>query len=171
MVDSGFLLGDEMRKYTDEEFVQEFWNRVDVRGPDDCWVWQAQRDRDGYGGVEYGGKKQKSHRVSYVLANGEIPNGLCVLHSCDNPPCCNPAHLFAGTDADNVRDREAKGRGKTSRPGQLHPCAKLSDDGVRSIRSMYASGSYSQQELAVIFGISRPQICGIVNHKSWTHVP
>ena len=91
---------------TDKE---RFWVKVDKSG--DCWEWIAFRLKSGYGRFWYKGAPHQAHRVSWMLHNlSEIPKGQCVLHRCDNPPCVNPDHLFLGTDADNVRDRDQKGR-------------------------------------------------------------
>lgn len=87
--------------------VQEkFWEKVGIRLPGKCWEWGAGRDKDGYGLFRH----YKAHRFSFSISNGEIPNGLCICHTCDNPPCVNPAHLFAGTNTDNIRDRDFKKR-------------------------------------------------------------
>lgn len=85
-----------------------FWNKVDRSG--DCWTWQGSRDRKGYGRVSVNQRPVLAHRFSWTLSHGPIPDGLCVLHKCDNPPCVNPEHLFLGTIADNNRDMVAKGR-------------------------------------------------------------
>lgn len=100
------------------DFATRFWLLVDKRGPDECWPWAGgARSHNGYG--EYGHAsrgKVRAHRVAYELTHGPIPDGLSICHHCDNPPCCNPAHLFAGTTLDNARDRAQKGRGKGGRP-------------------------------------------------------
>jgi len=95
---------------------QRFWRKVDRRGPDECWPWTGGKTPCGYGLIRSSGHGhlRQTHRVSWILANGSIPRGMCVLHSCDNPPCCNPAHLWLGTHAENMADRDAKGRGTTT---------------------------------------------------------
>lgn len=87
---------------------ETFWNRVDKSG--ECWEWLGGKDRDGYGRIVINGKWWGSHRLSYTLVKGEIPKGLVICHSCDNPGCVNPSHLFVGTQTDNVKDMDSKGR-------------------------------------------------------------
>src|SRR5687767_4720826 len=87
---------------------ERFWEKV--RKTDGCWLWTASRNAKGYGQIMYQRRPIHAHRVSWQLANGPIPDGLCVLHRCDNPQCVNPGHLFLGTIVDNNRDMFAKGR-------------------------------------------------------------
>lgn len=154
-----------------------FWNRVDRR--DDlwsCWEWQGARNQDGYGTLWVDGSKQRAHRVAWRLAVGEIPEGLLVLHRCDNPPCVRPDHLFLGTPADNTADMMAKGRARygiaTDRSGWRAPrgersgAAKLTEQAVRTIRT---SGE-SQYVLARRYGVSQVAIHKVRARKTWTHV-
>jgi len=97
-----------------------FWDRVERRSDDECWLWLGAKTKHGYGNFQRGPKKGKrkffSHRVAYALANGgKLPNHLMILHTCDNPACCNPKHLFVGSQFDNMRDAAKKGR-LSSRP-------------------------------------------------------
>ena len=88
------------------EQIERFWSKVDIKDDDSCWMWTAAKLVNfGYGafGVR-GSVVERAHRMSYYLVKGDIPKGLHVLHKCDNPPCCNPSHLFLGTDQDNVDD-------------------------------------------------------------------
>jgi hypothetical protein len=125
-----------------------FWAKVDRKSPDECWPWLASRVPDGYGQIKIAGKMLKAHRVAYVLTFGDIGD-LKVLHSCDNPPCCNPAHLFKGTTADNNRDKAEKGRCVIFK-GSEHPLARLSPEQVQVVRD----DPRPSKELARALGVS-----------------
>lgn len=144
-----------------------YWPRVDKRGPDECWPWMANICSTGYGGFSLGGKKVLTHRLAWMLANGPIPPGAWILHRCDNPPCCNPAHLFLGTTADNTRDRDSKGRGAR---GERVGSSKLTKDQVAEIRRRLATGEF-QRLIAADFGVSQVTISHIALGKKWKHVP
>lgn len=155
-----------------KSFAERFWGRVDQSGaPDACWEWQGYRMPAGYGQFSAEKKRHYAHRVAYELTKGTIPDGMFVCHACDNPPCCNPAHLFLGTPKDNTRDMVAKGRCRgIGLPGVLSPCAKLNDDAVRRIRELYAIGGYSQRKLGMMFGVSRAAIDAVVTGRNWRKV-
>ena len=149
--------------------ILRFWEKVRIRGPDDCWEWQACRSRKGYGKFGLDRDCFEAPRVAWTIAHGPIPPDLCVLHHCDNPPCCNPGpgHLFLGTHADNMADMRRKRRHSH---GMKAPNAKMSDLAIASLREEYASGDYTQRELARRYGISQSVVSGIINHKRWSHV-
>ena len=102
-----------------EDDKERFWSKVDVRGPDECWLWTRRLDKDGYGSVWIHGRTLVSHRVAYVSHYDKDPKEMLVMHSCDVTGCCNPNHLRLGTHLDNNRDRESKGRGNPVR-GDAH---------------------------------------------------
>jgi hypothetical protein len=153
--------------------VASFWAKTVKAAGNECWLWTGGLISTGYGLLSAHGKLTLAHRYSYAIHNGTIADGLHVLHSCDNPRCVNPAHLFLGTNNDNIRDRMAKGRGRgIPRPsirGANHHSAKLTDDAVREIRALAAQG-IPHNEIARRFGVSHVVANKIVNRKSWVHV-
>ena len=145
-----------------EEAKQRFWSKVDVREPDECWLWCAGCFASGYGQFCASSTPMRAHRVSWSITyNKEIPDGIRVLHKCDVRHCVNPNHLFLGTDLDNMRDMSAKERTHNT---------KLTGDKIKKIRHMYSTGNYTQRGLGKIFGVACSRICDIVNHKTWRHV-
>ena len=131
-----------------------------------CWEWIAAKHPKGYGNFSLGGRVMKAHRVAYQLYVGEIPEGLCVCHRCDNPSCVNPSHLFLGTNADNTHDRDNKGRGSY---GENRPNAKLTDNKVSEIRARW-QGGVSMTNLGKEYGVARQTISNIVHRRKWMRV-
>lgn len=157
---------------TDEwtrSLADRFWSKVDRQGPSDCWVWTGARNEHGYGVMRPEGQRSgptiKAHRVSLSLVGVDI-DGVVVRHSCDNPPCVNPAHLSTGTKADNSADMVARGR---SPRGSRSGASKLTERQVAEIRARHASGEL-HRVLAADYGVSRVTITHIVNGKTWRHV-
>jgi HNH endonuclease len=152
-----------------KDFEQRFWDRV-ANGAG-CWEWTAGKDGFGYGKVRVPGKKwmDSAHRVAYELTNGPIETGLCVCHSCDNPACCRPSHLFLGTIADNNTDMVAKGRNYSHPNGLMskerNPNRKIDMNTARTIREEYATTS--QERLAETYGLSQTTISRIVRGVYW----
>jgi hypothetical protein len=130
--------------------IKEFMKRVEKT--DTCWLWVAGKNGDGYGNWSLDGQSINAHRASYVLFVGEILDGLSVLHTCDNPSCVNPDHLWLGTYKDNAQDRAKKGR-NNSRRGENHGRSKLTDNQVREIKRLYQDG-LKLNEIASMFGVS-----------------
>ena len=156
---------DDPQKQT---LADRFWSKVDRRGPNDCWPWTAVTNEHGYGVMRPEGRRSgptaKAHRVSLQLSGVEV-DGMYVLHSCDNPPCVNPAHLSVGTPAENAADRNRRGR--TAR-GSRSGTHKLTEGQVGEIRRRAAAGELHRL-LAAEFGVSRPTISRVVNGKGWIH--
>jgi hypothetical protein len=156
-------------------FERRFWEKVDKSG--ECWLWTGGMSPSGYGNVgSTAGNKRRgfatraAHRISWILTFGEIGDGLCVCHRCDNPPCVNPAHLFLGTHLDNNRDMINKGRDrKNPRRGEAHHQAKLTEDAVLSIRELSRNG-VPRAELAARFGVAQSGISKITLRQTWTHI-
>jgi hypothetical protein len=142
-------------------------------GLSDCWYWAGQRNHDGYGIIygaktTYGQKDILAHRLSWRFFRGDIPAGCCVLHKCDVPGCVNPAHLFIGTQADNVYDMVSKKRHLAfPRAGESNIKAKLDRNKVRAIRSLYATGTDTKY-LASRFMVNRSTIYKIIRNQTWT---
>lgn len=153
--------------------VQErFWSKVDKSaGPAGCWVWMAGRYNTGYGSFMV--KKELgdflAHRISYAMIYGIDPADLFVCHHCDNPVCCNPAHLFLGTDQDNKSDMVRKGRQGAAR-GAESAKAKFTPIEVLSIRERYADGGVTCLEIAVEYGVNETTISGIVRGETYKEV-
>jgi hypothetical protein len=144
---------------------ERFWEKVDKRGPDECWEWTASTNNWGYGQIVDRGGPRGAHRVSWEFHNGVIPEHddnevICVLHKCDNRRCINPNHLFLGTRADNSADMMNKGRSS----------GKLCESAVKQIRKYYAAGGCSQKWLALVYGVGQTQISNIVNRKQWNFI-
>lgn len=144
--------------------IDRFWSKVDVRGPEECWEWQAGRFNHGYGMFGLKGKALLAHRIAFVLVKGAIHPGLHILHSCDNRGCCNPNHLREGTNLDNVNDKVSKGR-QSRLSGEDHGRARLSATEVADIRSLYAEGGITQLELARRYSISKSHVSAILTHR------
>lgn len=148
------------KKFTPERAVAAFWAKVDKRGPEDCWDWTGAKRWDGYGRLHYLRKQTTANRVSYELANGPIAPGLTIMHTCDRPSCCNPAHLRAGTHSENMRDMSNKNRAG----GQ-----KMTPDDIREIRRKSAEGK-TDRELAAEYNSVPRWIWAIRSRRVWTHV-
>ena len=137
---------------------------------DECWEWQGFKGKGGYG-ILHHGKRLRAHRVSYEIHYAEPLGELHCLHSCDNPSCVNPFHLFSGTNTDNVKDKVMKGRAYTgNQQGQNNGNSKLTDDIVKEIRLLYNSGGYTTIQLGEKYGVHRSTISYIINNKTYTHL-
>lgn len=135
-----------------------------------CWEWQKYKNKLGYGQICYMGKQLKAHRVSWIVFKGPIPDGMCVLHKCDNPRCINPVHLFLGSMKDNVQDMINKGRHDYGMPIGIKAWhAKLTDEDVLWIRQQEYSWKKCE-EIAEKFGMSAFTIYNVFKRKTWKHL-
>lgn len=163
-----------------EDPEKRFWAKI--KKCDDCWMWTAGTDKDGYGKFQWDGETKRAHRFSYTFFRGPIPTGLFVCHSCDRPGCVNPEHLWLGTTKDNSADMKKKGRAaKGDKNGanwywKKHPerhvkgenvhWTKLTEANVREIRK----STDIHRVVAKRFGVSRALVSMIQNKKVWRHI-
>jgi hypothetical protein len=146
-----------------------------VERADGCWLWKGSRSKSGYGQIGHGRLNNfRAHRVAYQVLVGSIPKGMCVLHRCDNPACCNPAHLFLGTNADNsadmvAKDRQCKGERHWTKKrtplvprGDNHHKAKLTDIDVSDIRFLCGNG-LTQRQLSLEYGVRQSSIWAAIH--------
>ena len=149
---------------SDSALLDRFMNKVVWNGDEDeCWIWEGAKDSDGYGKFKLEGRDVASHRFSFEEFVGPIPEGLHVCHTCDQPSCVNPRHLWTGTNAENMADRDAKGRLPR---GESRPGSKLTEQQVREIRASAKSGKL----IAATFGISYQTFMEIRRRQKWRHV-
>lgn len=146
-----------------------FWAKVDIRGPAECWLWKPRaRVGIGYGSFKTGPHRHqttwRAHRLAWILSHGPIPDHLWVLHHCDVPACCNPAHLFTGTAQANSSDMVAKGR---NHRGAANHQAKLTADQVIEMRRRHAAGGVTLLRLAEEHDVSPTTIGDIIRRRSW----
>lgn len=161
-----------------EKDIDRFWSKV--KKADGCWMWQGSPG-PGYGNFWLDGEMRRANRVSYLINFGPFDQTLCVCHTCDNPMCVRPDHLFLGTKGDNNADKTAKGRARGAvgdrNPSRLHPDrvprgeqngqSKLTAAQVQEIRRLYATGKTSHQRLAQQFGVSPRAIAFILKYRTW----
>lgn len=164
--------------------IARFWAKVDIS--DACWLWIGNMTSNGYGKWRPSGRapgiQALAHRVSWEIHYGRIPEGMCICHHCDVRQCIRPDHLFLGTIADNNADMRRKGRNISGarhpfrtrpdlvRRGTLVPGVKLTEDDVRAIRHLYASGGMSLPAIARQFGVCASSIGNITRGKTWAHL-
>ena len=153
------------RKRTGSGIASQFWDEL-VATATGCREWPHARSQNGYGRVAWIGKRWAAHRLAWTLTHGEIPSGLCVLHQCDNRPCCEPTHLQLGTQAENSRQMIERRR---SAKGSRRPNARLTESTVQGIKAALAGGT-SGAQLAREHRVSAMTISDIARGKTWTHV-
>lgn len=153
--------------------AERFWRNVNKTPA--CWLWTAGQDGRGYGSLRVNGVMVKTHRLSWVIHNGDIPPSMNVLHRCDTPRCVRPDHLFLGTQSDNNADRQAKGRSRGGKNGGTAKGsrvggARLTEADVPFIRRLHYYG-LADSEIARAYGVARATINSVVRRRSWGHVP
>ena len=151
--------GCKMKKTIKQRFIEKV---------DSNWQWTAVKDSCGYGRMRIKNRMVSAHRLSYEIYKGNIPDGMCVLHSCDDPGCVNPDHLHIGTMSDNAIEREKRGRGVCNK-GELHGRSKLTEKQVIEIRKKRLIG-LTLYEIANEYGVSKSIISFIANKKNWKHI-
>jgi hypothetical protein len=141
--------------------AKDFWKQVSRAGPTECWLWQGGIQSAGYGVF----RGHLAHRIAFQLSTGTDPGDLFVCHHCDNPPCCNPAHLFLGTVQDNSDDMKAKDRQNKAR-GEDSSRAILTETDVVAIRN----SPLTHRQLAIQYGVSQSAIAHARQAKNWQHL-
>jgi hypothetical protein len=147
--------------WTDSD-VNRFWAKV--QKSEGCWEWVGHRDKDGYGSIRAQGTRIRAHRMAWQLSNEDIPEGLMVLHKCDNPPCCNPAHLYVGGNSDNMKDKFERNR--QSNAGIKNAMSKLTDQDILAIRS----DPRQHQVIASEYHITPSTVSHILAGAGWRHL-
>lgn len=179
-------VNQDILKMTEKQAVN-FERHIDKSGgPDACWPWMGYRGKkQPYGHVMLNGRIRMAHRVAFRLYRGYFPTHLKICHTCDNPPCCNPAHHFIGTQADNVADMDAKSRRRPALPensgfrrhpelvkrGESNGSSILTEKNVIAIRREFASGAIYKRELARKYRVSDFAIHCVITRKTWKHLP
>ncbi|ETT26222.1 phage protein [Rhodococcus aetherivorans] len=155
-------------RWSDEALRNRFWRRVE-KLPDGCWEWTGHRSTLGYGMTTHKSRSIGAHRLAWIITHGPIPAGMFICHHCDNPPCCNPAHLFMGSPAANSFDMANKGRA-ARHIGTRSAGAKFTAEEVRRYRARYAAGGVSSHELAREAGVASMTMWRMLVGRSYTDV-
>jgi len=155
---------------------EDIWKKINIKPTsviwylwnNECWKWTTKSiNNKGYGMFSITKKMYLAHRIVYKLVFGAIPDNLYILHHCDNPLCCNPSHLFPGTQKNNMEDMIVRGRQCC---GEKISSSKLKEKDILEIRILYSTGDYYQRELGEIYGVGADEISRIVNNKMWKHI-
>ena len=146
--------------------IDRFWKNV--QKTETCWLWIGPKSDSGYGILSIDGRSERAHRFAYETFNGRIPHGEFVCHSCDNPACVNPSHLWVGSHSENMRDMVAKNRHRKTPNlyGELHPLSKLTADDARKIREDSRAAKYVAND----YGVSPTLIRRVRRREMWKHI-
>jgi hypothetical protein len=147
------------------KIIERIKNNININNKTGCWEWKLRRDKDGYASINLGGNRERCSRISYQIYKGQIPNKMLVCHTCDNPPCVNPDHLFIGTHKDNMDDMVSKGKNKKGTNNGRH---KLNNNMIKEIKKLYPIKS--MPTLAKMYNVSVVNISSIIRGKIWKHV-
>jgi hypothetical protein len=153
---------ENISKMSQERFFQK------IKKTEACWIWTGRKNWKGYGEVKCNNKSYKSHRLSWIIHFGCIPEKMCILHKCDNPCCVNPNHLFLGTHQDNMIDMFQKGRGNRAFGTRVTP-SKLNEEKVRSLRNDFYSGM-KRDDILMKYSISKRAMYLVAKRITWKHV-
>lgn len=150
---------------------EKFWDCVDIKSDDDCWEWKSAIGTGDYGSTHYKGVSSSASRIAWQIVYGDIESeDIFVCHTCDNPPCCNPKHLFLGTRQDNVDDMMKKGRYVNPHClGESHGGHKLSDVDVVNIRNLRRLGQ-TYKKIAELMHVSSSCVRDVLKGKNWRHI-
>lgn len=152
------------------DFFTRYADRIARAGDNDCWIWTGARASRGYGHTHLNNEHVYAHRAAYEWAHGiGSADGMIVRHQCDNPPCCNPAHLLVGTQSDNMQDMIRRGRGNPSKGGAIWT-AKLTEADVLEARRLAASG-WPIARIREVFPINHGALTLAVTGRTWKHLP
>lgn len=146
--------------------IARFWDKVNIRNTDQCWPWKASTRGRGdniYGQFKLNDKMFQSHRISWYLSNGDIPKGKLICHNCDNSLCCNPSHLYCGTQKDNIQDRSRRNRVDCS--VYAHSMSLYSGE-IWLVRKLYVAG-IKQKDIAKMFKTSQPTISTVLRSNKY----
>lgn len=152
-------------KLNHENTPEDIWKRIDKKGENDCWEWGGHTVY-GYGQMRINKQRYYTHRIVWELIYAPIPEGLYVLHKCDNKICCNPSHLWLGTIEENNKDRDQKGR-RVVCFGEQNGNNKLTRKQVDEIRRVYNTGNYTYFKLGELYNTHYSNIGYIMNGKTW----
>lgn len=152
--------------------VKRFWAKVAIKANDDeCWEWLGSCDTHGYGNFFWNSKITVSSKIAWMYPNYVIPKGFEICHSCDNPACCNPKHLWLGTHQENMDDKMRKGRQgnikQAVRRGEAHPNHKLTQSQVDHIRQLYTQGNITLKALGELYDVDISSIHAIIKRVTW----